>query len=130
MISSKARRSIALIGRNASPLSASRMGALAALLILTSCSGSGSEGGAGGPGGPGRQVQVGYVVIQASSVPVEQSLPGRVAAFQISEVRPQVSGVVRRRLRALTSPDFDRHSWANGAGTPAARSSPRVRCAA
>jgi membrane fusion protein (multidrug efflux system) len=37
-------------------------------------------------------------VVQASSVPVQQSLPGRVAAFQISEVRPQVSGVVRRRL--------------------------------
>jgi membrane fusion protein (multidrug efflux system) len=33
-------------------------------------------------------------------VPVEASLPGRVAAFQISEVRPQVSGVILRRLFA------------------------------
>jgi membrane fusion protein, multidrug efflux system len=40
------------------------------------------------------------VVIQPSSVPVEESLPGRVAAFQISEVRPQVSGVILRRLFA------------------------------
>jgi membrane fusion protein (multidrug efflux system) len=39
-------------------------------------------------------------VIQPSSAPVEQSLPGRVAAFQISEVRPQVSGVITRRLFA------------------------------
>lgn len=45
-------------------------------------------------------MQVGYVVIQASSVPIENSLPGRVAAFQISEVRPQVSGVILRRMFA------------------------------
>ena len=69
-----------------------------AMLLLTACGSGEAEGGRGGPGGPGGPVQVGYVVIQAGSVPVEQSLPGRVAAFQISEVRPQVSGVVRRRL--------------------------------
>jgi membrane fusion protein (multidrug efflux system) len=38
------------------------------------------------------------VVAQASSVPIVQDLPGRVAAFQISEVRPQVSGMILRRL--------------------------------
>ena len=69
-----------------------------ALLLLSACGSGDAQGGRGGPGGPGGPVQVGYVVVQASSVPVEQSLPGRVAAFQISEVRPQVSGVVRRRL--------------------------------
>jgi membrane fusion protein (multidrug efflux system) len=68
-----------------------------ASLALGSCGSGGAQGG-GGPGGGGGPVQVGYVVVQPSSVPVEQSLPGRVAAFQISEVRPQVSGVVRRRL--------------------------------
>ena len=66
-------------------------------LALASC-GSGDAQGGGGPGGRGGPVQVGFVVVQPSSVPVEQSLPGRVAAFQISEVRPQVSGVIRRRL--------------------------------
>ena len=71
------------------------------LLLLSACGSGGAEEGAGGRGGP---VQVGYIVIQASSVPVEQSLPGRVAAFQISDVRPQGSGVVRRRvLLALKS---------------------------
>jgi membrane fusion protein (multidrug efflux system) len=65
--------------------------------LLSACGGE-AQGGSGGPGGRDGPVQVGYVVIEASSVPVEQSLPGRVAAFQISEVRPQVSGVVRRRL--------------------------------
>ncbi|HEU0310409.1 MAG TPA: efflux RND transporter periplasmic adaptor subunit [Sphingomicrobium sp.] len=66
-----------------------------AWLLLAACGSGGSGGGAGGPdGGP---IQVGYVVIQPTSVPVEASLPGRVAAFQISEVRPQVSGVIQRR---------------------------------
>jgi len=68
------------------------------LCLLSAACGSGSaDEGKGGPGGP---IQVGYVVIQPSSAPVEQSLPGRVAAFQISEVRPQVSGVITRRLFA------------------------------
>jgi membrane fusion protein (multidrug efflux system) len=66
--------------------------------MLGACGSGDAQNGPGGPGGKGGPVQVGYVVIEASSVPVEQSLPGRVAAFQISEVRPQVSGVVRRRL--------------------------------
>ena len=79
--------------------SSARWSVVAAAMVMLGACGSGeAEGGRGGPGGPGGPVQVGYVVIQAGSVPVEQSLPGRVAAFQISEVRPQVSGVVRRRL--------------------------------
>ena len=68
------------------------------LLLLSACSGSEGQNGPGGRGGPGGPVQVGYVVIQPSSVPVVETLPGRVAAFQISEVRPQVSGVILRRL--------------------------------
>ena len=72
--------------------------AVAAVLLLASCGSGDAQGGAGGKyGGP---VEVGYVVIQASSVPLEVSLPGRVAAFQISEVRPQVSGVILRRMFA------------------------------
>ena len=69
------------------------------MLLLTACSNGGAQGGSGGPGGGG-PIEVGYVIVQPSSVPVEQSLPGRVAAFQISEVRPQVSGVITRRLFA------------------------------
>jgi len=41
---------------------------------------------------------VGYVVVQQGSAPLEQTLPGRVSAYQIAEVRPQVSGVILRRL--------------------------------
>ena len=74
-----------------------RFAAIAAFGLLASCSAGDAER-AGGPNG--QPAQVGYVVVQASSVPIENSLPGRVAAFQISEVRPQVSGVVLRRLFA------------------------------
>jgi membrane fusion protein (multidrug efflux system) len=38
------------------------------------------------------------VVVQQGSAPLEQELPGRVAAYQISQVRPQVNGVILRRL--------------------------------
>lgn len=69
---------------------------MTASILLGACGTGDAQGGPGG--GRDGPVQVGYVVIQASSVPVEQSLPGRVAAFQISEVRPQVSGVILRRL--------------------------------
>jgi len=41
---------------------------------------------------------VGYVIVQQGSAPIEQQLPGRVSAFQVSDVRPQVSGVILRRL--------------------------------
>ena len=72
------------------------------MLLLAGC-GSGakdpaSAGGRGGRGGPGGPVRVGFVVVQQGSAPLEQELPGRVAAFQVSDVRPQVSGVIQRRL--------------------------------
>jgi membrane fusion protein (multidrug efflux system) len=72
---------------------------VAGAVALVSCSsGSQSEGGQGGRGGSKGPVTVGYVVIQQGSAPITQDLPGRVAAFQVSDVRPQVSGVILRRL--------------------------------
>jgi membrane fusion protein (multidrug efflux system) len=37
-------------------------------------------------------------VVQQGSAPLEQELPGRISAYQISDVRPQVNGVVLRRM--------------------------------
>lgn len=65
-----------------------------ALLLLAGCGRADSQD-AGQAQGP---VAAGYVVVQPSTVSIEQDLPGRVTAYQISEVRPQVSGVVMRRL--------------------------------
>ena len=77
---------------------------IAAMLLLSACGsagddpGTGGRGGRGGRGGFGGPVNVGYVVVQQGSAPIVQDLPARVSAFQISEVRPQVNGVILRRL--------------------------------
>src|SRR4051812_26548059 len=71
----------------------------AAALALGAC-GSNSKSGsaAGGRGGPQGPTAVGYGVVQQGSAPIVQDLPGRISAFQVSEVRPQISGVILRRL--------------------------------
>jgi membrane fusion protein (multidrug efflux system) len=69
--------------------------------VLAGC-GSGAEGGrqAGGRGGPGGggPKEVGFVIVQAQNVPVINELGGRTVAFETSEVRPQVNGLVQQRL--------------------------------
>ena len=74
---------------------------LVALLLLGACGSAGDPqagGGRGGRGGPGGPANVGYVVVQQGSAPIQQELPGRVAAYQVSDVRPQVSGVILKRM--------------------------------
>jgi membrane fusion protein (multidrug efflux system) len=41
---------------------------------------------------------VGYVVVNPASVPITAELSGRVTPYQMSEVRPQVAGILRKRL--------------------------------
>lgn len=79
------------------------IGALvAAALLAAACGSGGSQSGGGsatgGPGGPKGPIAVGYVVIQQGSAPIQQTLPARVNAYQVSDVRPQVNGVILRRL--------------------------------
>jgi membrane fusion protein (multidrug efflux system) len=73
-----------------------RLSAALLSLLLVAC-GNGAAG-KDGPGGAKGPATVGYIVIQPGSAPIEQQLPARISAFQMSEVRPQVSGVIRRRL--------------------------------
>lgn len=42
--------------------------------------------------------EVGVVALHASDVAVHTELAGRTAAYRVSEVRPQVNGIVRKRL--------------------------------
>ncbi|WP_256731502.1 efflux RND transporter periplasmic adaptor subunit [Sphingomonas sp. dw_22] len=70
---------------------------LAAASILSACSGSGGSAQKKGRGQSGPP-QVGFVVVQPSSVPVTTELSARVTAYQSSEVRPQVAGIIRRRF--------------------------------
>ncbi|HEX8415470.1 MAG TPA: efflux RND transporter periplasmic adaptor subunit [Sphingomicrobium sp.] len=75
--------------------------AFAACCGLSACSGqegAAQSGGPGGPGGRGGPSQVGFVVVSTSSVPVVKELGGRTVAFETSEVRPQVTGLIQRRL--------------------------------
>jgi len=67
---------------------------VAAALLLASC-GSAKDGDPRANRGP---AAVSYVVVQPSSVPLTKELPARVSAFEVSEVRPQVSGIVLRRM--------------------------------
>ncbi|UZK67940.1 efflux RND transporter periplasmic adaptor subunit [Sphingomonas sp. M1-B02] len=69
---------------------------MAVALIVSACSsGEAEKSGGRGQTGP---AQVGFVVVQPTSVPVVTELSGRVTAFQMSEVRPQVAGIIRERF--------------------------------
>lgn len=75
------------------------LAAIAAALLVTSCSsGGGNDAQKKGGRGPSGPAQVGFVVVQPTSVPMVTELSGRVTAFQSSEVRPQVAGIVQRRF--------------------------------
>lgn len=41
---------------------------------------------------------VGVVTLNSQTITLKKELPGRVSAFQIAEIRPQVSGIVQSRL--------------------------------
>lgn len=71
-----------------------RGGLLVCLTALAACSG-------GDDSGRQRPVpQVGYYVAQTSTVPLSVTLGGRTVAYETSEVRPQVTGLIQRRLFA------------------------------
>ncbi len=70
---------------------------MAAASILSACSGGGGDTPKRGRGQSG-PAQVGFVVVQPTSVPVTTELSGRVTAYQMSEVRPQVAGLIRKRF--------------------------------
>jgi membrane fusion protein (multidrug efflux system) len=55
-------------------------------------------GGCGRKPPPPPPPEAGYVVTRAQAVPLVIELPGRTAAYETSEVRPQVSGVIKARL--------------------------------
>jgi len=66
---------------------------LALAASLAACSGESGKGDERKPG-----AAVGFIVAGTTSVPVSVTLSGRTVAFETSEVRPQVAGIIRRRL--------------------------------
>jgi membrane fusion protein, multidrug efflux system len=65
--------------------------ALAAML-LAAC---GQE-----PAGPPPPPEVGVITLEPHKVDIVDQLPGRTTAFRVAEVRPQVTGIVQKRLFA------------------------------
>ena len=65
-------------------------------LLLAAC-GNPSES-KGKPPGAGGPPEVGVVVVQPQTVAITSELSGRTAASVIAEIRPQVGGIVQRRL--------------------------------
>ena len=67
-------------------------GILAVSLAVAGC---GKGKGAGGPpGGP----EVAVVVVQPERITITSELPGRASASLVAEVRPQVNGLIQKRL--------------------------------
>lgn len=64
-----------------------------AAALLAACSGGADKGKKGRPA-----PEVGYIVATPTQVPLSVTLSGRTSAVEVSEVRPQVSGIIRRRL--------------------------------
>lgn len=70
----------------------------AACLALAACGEDGKSAGDPGRAGQQRAVEVGYVVMRPTTVALTNEFNGRAVAFQSSEVRPQVGGLVQRQF--------------------------------
>ena len=94
------RKALFSDSHSASPQVAGRqrwMQALGAALVVTALAAcSKSDGDQKAP--PKQDVQVGVVTLQAQNQQLDASLPGRTRAFLTAEVRPQVSGIIQKRL--------------------------------
>lgn len=69
--------------------------ALAAAMLLGACKDGKQPPQAMGPGGP---VEVETITVASQAVSLSEELPGRTSAFRVAEVRPQVGGILQRRL--------------------------------
>jgi membrane fusion protein (multidrug efflux system) len=67
-------------------------GVLAGFLMLTGC---GQQKTKGGPGGP---TEVAVVTVHPEKIAITTELSGRTSAYRVAEIRPQVSGLIQKRL--------------------------------
>ncbi|MEH6594592.1 MAG: efflux RND transporter periplasmic adaptor subunit [Colwellia polaris] len=77
-----------------SRIALSLFSALVALVALTGCEQATGQPQASGP----QAVPVGVITLKSQALTLKKELPGRINAFQIAEIRPQVSGIVQSRL--------------------------------
>ena len=69
---------------------------LAAAILLGGCRDDQAEHADGGK--PQPKPQVGIVTLEAEPFAQTTELPGRTTAYRVAEVRPQVSGIIQKRL--------------------------------
>ncbi|MBT0959743.1 efflux RND transporter periplasmic adaptor subunit [Denitromonas iodatirespirans] len=70
--------------------------ALASAFVLSACGNTTGQDNAQ-PGGP-RKPTVTVIEAQATTVPLTTELPGRTSPYLVAEIRPQVSGIIQKRL--------------------------------
>jgi membrane fusion protein, multidrug efflux system len=68
------------------------IGIVACTSALVACSGTKA------PAGPQGPPEVGVLTLATRTVGIVDELPGRTVAYRVAEVRPQVSGIVQKRL--------------------------------
>jgi len=73
-----------------------KLAAVSMSLISLAACGPGGKPPGGGPGGGMPQVSV--VTLQSQKVTLTTQLPGRTSAYRVAEIRPQVSGLIQKRL--------------------------------
>lgn len=71
---------------------------LGSLLLLVAALAACNRTRATAPTGPPPPPEVGYVTIEPRRVTLTMELPGRTSAMFVAEVRPEVGGIVRKRL--------------------------------
>jgi membrane fusion protein (multidrug efflux system) len=69
---------------------------IAATALIAGCSKSPAEGAGGAK--PAQAAEVGVFKVAPEALSITTELPGRTAAFQVAEVRPQVNGLIQKRL--------------------------------
>jgi membrane fusion protein (multidrug efflux system) len=67
---------------------------LVGIVALTGCDIAAEQSQASAP----KAVPVGVVTLKSQALTLKKELPGRISAFQIADIRPQVSGIVQSRL--------------------------------
>ena len=70
------------------------LSALVGSVALTGCDQATEQSQASAP----KAVPVGVLTLKSQALTLKKELPGRISAFQIAEIRPQVSGIVQSRL--------------------------------
>ncbi|MFA5593423.1 MAG: efflux RND transporter periplasmic adaptor subunit [Micavibrio sp.] len=70
--------------------------AVIALFVFRGGAGQDPAGGAGGAGMPPPEVSI--VTVSPGLVAFTKDLPGRVSAYRVAEIRPQVGGIITKRL--------------------------------